>query len=149
MAIALAGCTASPKGAPGAPDPTVAPEAAPTAPPWEPDLVVEREFPDADGTLVPCTIFIRAAADEATASDDALERLAAAQAHLRAGDWSTVPVSLDSMPADEQESRRAQGVSDPELYTMVLTHLIDADFSATGLLGVGVSKEGYVTCGDA
>jgi hypothetical protein len=149
VVLMAAGCaaTADLRGAPGGMEPSAT--ATPNwDPPFEPDLVVDREFPDDDGTPVRCTIFTSAVLDSATAGEDAQQRLEAAKAHLAhpTVNWSTVEVNLDDMPADEQASRRDQGVTGPQLYTMVLSTMIAVDFDAAIGLGSGVSRQGYVRC---
>jgi hypothetical protein len=145
LALSLSACARPTPFIPPTPSPT--PQAtAPDEPPWDAHLVVEREFPDEDGALVPCAIHKRVVLDGQTAGDDAQQRLDAAIAHLVGGDWSTIEVSLDAMPADEQAARREQGVTEPRLYAMVLTSLISDDFTAHGLLGTGVSTETFVHC---
>lgn len=147
-AALLAGCTAAP--APTlevAPEPTPTAEAPATEPSWDADIAVTREFPDADGTLVECTIYKRAVAASENASDELRAQVEAARSHLVASDWSATEVSLDGVPTDELDARRAQGLGDPGLYAMVLSDLITEDLSAQGLTQPGVSLEGYVNCG--
>jgi hypothetical protein len=149
VVLMAAGCTttADLRGVPGGMEPSAS--ATPRSdPPFEPDLVVDREFPDDDGTPVRCTVFTSAVLDSATAGEDAQQRLDAAKAHLAhpTVDWSTVDVDLDDMPADEQASRRDQGVTSPQLYTMVLSTMIAVDFDAAIGLGSGVSRQSYVRC---
>ena len=147
-AALLAGCTAAP--APTlevAPEPTSTAEAPTTEPSWDADLTVTREFPDADGTLVECTIYKRAVAASENASDELRAQVEAARSYLVASDWSQTEVSLNGVPDDDLDARRAQGMSEPGLHAMVLSDLISDDFSAQGLTQLGVSLEGFVNCG--
>jgi len=141
----LVACTSSPDPAPDAVAEPPA-EITPSEPSWEPDLVVTRDYPDADGAPVECTTFLRVVAASENASDDVVAQVDAARAHLAVAEWTEVDVSLDDMPADEQESRRAQGVSDPELQTMILSGLIYDDLAANGFTGTGLAHETFVTC---
>lgn len=147
--LLLTACTPEvlPNGAPTIPSATPElPSTAPTAPGWEPDLVIERQFPNAEGDLVACTIWMRMAAVGATAAENPEQRLAAAREFLDSSDWGSVEVSLDEMPADEQARRRTQGVSDPALYAMLLQDRIRGDLEEAGYLNEGSSTEGRTSC---
>ena len=148
LVLALAGCAApgDPTEPISAPTPTAAPpeELAPTAPEWEPDLIVVREFTDENGDPVACTLFRRIPPVES--GSPLAEQVALAQRFLHDGDWSSVGLTLDALPSDELVSRRAQGVSDAQLYMMVLGQRISDDFAAAGHDVEGMSVEGFVHC---
>lgn len=115
-------------------------------PGWQPDLDLLRQFPDADGTVRSCDIWMGAVADPATGTGDVSERLADASTFLREGDWTSVGVRLEDMPADQLAARRGQGMGDAELLMMVLSDRIMDEYRAAGFLGDGVSVQTFNRC---
>lgn len=140
--LLLAGCTTA---APDTQEPMPASASTLAAPEWTPDLTIEREFADGDGSKI-CTILTHVPEAPSTASAELTQAVAAAKSFLAEGDWAAVEVSLDQFDANELASRRDQGVSDPELLTMLLQNRIHDDMDAAGLLVQGLSMESQVSC---
>ena len=145
-ALVLTGCTTpGPDVSAPTPSPTSTPESTLSAPEWAPDLTIEREFTGEDGTKT-CTILLHVPDAPSSANAELTEAVAAAKTFLTEGDWSAVEVSLDEFDPTELASRRDQGVSDPELLTMLLQDRIREDMDAAGLLIPGLSTESQVSC---
>lgn len=144
--LLLAGCTtAAPDIAASTSTPTPSGDSTLTAPEWTPDLTIEREFADGESSKV-CTILTHVPDAPSSASAELTQAVTAAKVFLAEGDWATVEVSLDQFDANELASRRDQGVSDPELLTMLLQNRIHDDMDAAGLLVQGLSVESQVSC---
>lgn len=145
--ILLTGCAATTTGTVAASAPPTASAGAPEphlTPTWTPDLVVALEFATDEGD-VSCTIVMRVV-EPSGANDELSGRIDDARAFLAAGDWSSDEVSLEEFDDDELVTRRAQGVSDAELMSMLVQDHIYQDMKAAGVLGEGISTESFADC---
>jgi len=144
--MTLAGCAGQGGTAAAAPE-TTTPVAAPTAlptPVW--DLSVHRTFTLADGTTAPGCLQVAVEADPQTDDGKGVERIDQARALLKSRDWQTEPVSLDELSADDRAHEQAQGQTEAEMLTGVLSTHISKALTDAGLLGKGVSLQGAVGC---
>lgn len=132
----LAGCV----GGQPVPEPTELPPLG-----WEPDVVVSRDFPDADGRLVPCTVAIRvttASAGTVTAED--FTALLDARTWASARDWDTIEVSIDDVPAEMLAVQRDRGTPESMILASALADAISDELSS--VVTTGLTLEGRTTC---
>jgi len=101
------------------------------------DVVIRREFPGDDGPVT-CSAHMRVTGDD----EDAL----AASAFLKAGDWSSVEVSLDDYEEQDLDHFRGQGASDASLLLRLITDRVNQDLVDAGLFTVNVSVETETRC---
>jgi len=146
LAMALAGCAGQDGTAAAAPE-TTTPVAAPTpmpTPVW--DLDVHRTFTLADGTTADGCLRVAIEADPQTDDGKGVERIDQARTLLTSRDWQTEPVSLDELSADDRAQKQAQGQTEAEMLTGVLSDHVSQALTDAGLLGKGVSLQGEVGC---
>ena len=116
-------------------------------PPWEPDAMVEREFPVSGDEDASCMVVARVVPDDATAGSDQGARLDRARDFLETHDWSSLQtLTIADIPADELEGPRRQGMADQMILTMQISDQIGEAFDAGGYLGDGVSLEQAGRC---
>ncbi|GGE92104.1 hypothetical protein [Mycetocola zhadangensis] len=122
--------------------------------PWEPDLVVSREFPVTDGgELTNCVVIVRVGQDEHAGGADAGRHLDEARRFLQDGDWSDITVDLDDVEAyldamtpQQRALREEAGISNPHLLSMLASNEITSEFEEAGYLKHGVWLESMGTC---
>lgn len=135
-AALLAGCV----GGQSVPEPTDIPTLA-----WEPDVLVARDFPDADGRLVPCTVAVRvttASAGTVTAED--FTALLDARTWAAARNWDTIEVSLDDVPAEMLAVQRDRGTPESMILASALADAISDELGA--VVTTGLTLEGRTIC---
>lgn len=146
LAMALAGC-AGPGGTAAAAPETSTPVAAPTAMPTPVyDVSIQRAFALADGSTAAGCLKVAVEADPQTDDGKGADRMEQARALLKSRDWRTEPVSLDELSADDRQQQKAQGQTEAEMLTGVLSEHVSKALTDAGLLGEGVSLQGAVGC---
>jgi hypothetical protein len=117
--------------------------------PWEPDIMIEREFSVAsdDGT-VKCVEVMRVDPDYATADENVGRNVTQARAFLQDNDWSYISVDLDDLSAYERKTQERQGLSKGTMLAMMVHDEVVAEFHRHNQLGVGVTLSGFGRCDD-
>ncbi|MDJ0379200.1 hypothetical protein [Cryobacterium sp. PH31-L1] len=117
--------------------------------PWEPDLVIEREFPVAlSDKSQSCVVIMRVDIDDSTPDAEAARNLHDAQAFLSSNDWSLVQGDLRMLTPKERDMMRRQGLSKSAILTTSVSDQVSAAFLDAGHLKPGMSLSAVGHCGD-
>ncbi|MDJ0323041.1 hypothetical protein QMG61_04590 [Cryobacterium sp. PH31-AA6] len=117
--------------------------------PWEPDVMIEREFAVTGGHgSAKCVEVMRVDSDAKTADANADRNLAQARAFLQNNDWSNISVDLDDLSAFDRKNQERQGLSEGTMLAMMVHDEVVAEFRRHGHLGVGVTLSGFGRCDD-
>lgn len=117
--------------------------------PWEPDLVIQREFPVAfSDKSQSCVVIMRVDTDDATPDAEAARNLHDAQVFLSSNDWSLVQGDLSMVTPKQRDMMRRQGMSESAMLTTSVSDQVSAAFLEAGHLKPGMSLSAVGHCGD-
>lgn len=117
--------------------------------PWEPDVVIEREFPlSLSDTSQSCVVIMRVDADDSTPDRETTRNLHDAQDFLSNNDWSFVQGDLSMVPPKERDMMRRQGMSESAILTTTVSDQVSEAFVEAGHLKTGISLSTVGRCDD-
>ena len=117
--------------------------------PWEPDIMIEREFSVSSGDgSAKCVEVMRVDPDYETADENVDRNVAQARAFLQDNDWSYISVDLDDLSAYDRKNQERQGLSEGTMLAMMVHDEVVAEFQRHNQLGVGVTLSGFGRCDD-
>lgn len=122
--------------------------------PWEPDVVISREFPITDGgEPTECVVVVRVAREGVSDNAELDRQVEEARRYLQEEDWSSISVDLDdldsylnSLPPAQRELREQTGISPPAILAMLTSNKVSEAFERAGYLTSGVVIESAGRC---